>query len=259
MAGSPLFDLSGKVALITGSSRGIGRAIAEAMAEAGAKVAISGRKAESCEAAAKEMTARGHSVLAVPGNVSAKDDLQRLVDTTMKTWGRIDILVCNAGINPAYGPLASVSDAAFDKIMGTNVRSTFWLCNMVIPQMAERRDGAVILMASIAGLRGNSVIGTYGISKAAEMQLARNLALEWGPQNIRVNAIAPGIVKTEFARALWEDQERLKRVEAMAPLRRIGEPREIAGIAVFLASPAGSFVTGQTIVADGGVTIGEAV
>lgn len=259
MAGRSLFDLSGKVALITGSSRGIGRAIAEAMAEAGAKVTISGRKAESCDRAAQEMTARGFSVLAVPGNVSSKDDLQRLVDATLAKWGRIDILVCNAGINPAYGPLTSVSDAAFDKIMGTNVRSTFWLCNMVIPQMAERRDGAVILMASIAGLRGNSVIGTYGISKAAEMQLARNLALEWGPSNIRVNAIAPGIVKTEFARALWEDQERLKRVEAMAPLRRIGEPHEIAGIAVFLASAAGSFVTGQTIVADGGVTIGEAV
>ena len=259
MAGSSLFDLSGKVALITGSSRGIGRAIAEAMAEAGAKVVISGRKPEICNTTAAELIARGHSALAVPGNVSVKEDLQRLVDTTMAKWGRIDILVCNAGINPAYGPLTSVSDAAFDKIMGTNVRSTFWLCNMVIPQMAERRDGAVILMASIAGLRGNSVIGTYGISKAAEMQLARNLALEWGPKNIRVNAIAPGIVKTDFARALWEDQERLKRVEAMAPLRRIGEPREIAGIAVFLASPAGSFVTGQTIVADGGVTIGEAV
>jgi dehydrogenase/reductase SDR family protein 4 len=259
MAGSSLFDLSGKVALITGSSRGIGRAIADVMAEAGARVVISGRKAEPCNVAAAELTARGYSALAVPGNVSSKEDLQRLVDTTMAKWGRIDILVCNAGINPAYGPLASVSDAAFDKIMGTNVRSTFWLCNMVIPQMAERRNGAVILMASIAGLRGNSVIGTYGISKAAEMQLARNLALEWGPQNIRVNAIAPGIVKTEFARALWEDAERLKRVEAMAPLRRIGEPREIAGIAVFLASKAGSFVTGQTIVADGGVTIGEAV
>jgi NAD(P)-dependent dehydrogenase (short-subunit alcohol dehydrogenase family) len=256
---SSLFDLSGKVALITGSSRGIGRAVAEAMAEAGAKVVISGRKAESCQAAADALTARGHDVLAVPGNVSSKDDLQHLVDAALATWKRIDILVCNAGINPVYGPLASVSDAAFDKVMGTNVRSTFWLCNMVIPQMAARRDGTVILMASIAGLRGNSVIGTYGISKAAEMQLARNLALEWGPQNIRVNAIAPGIVKTEFARALWEDAERLKRVEALAPLRRIGEPREIAGIAVFLASAAGSFVTGQTIVADGGVTIGEAV
>lgn len=257
--GSSLFDLGGKVALVTGSSRGIGRAVAEAMAEAGAKVVISGRKPESCQKAVEELTAQGHAAIGIPGNVSSKDDLQRLTDTALAKWGRIDILVCNAGINPVYGPLASVEDAAFDKVMGTNVRSTFWLCNMVIPQMAARRDGAVILMTSIAGLRGNSVIGTYGISKAAEMQLARNLALEWGAQNIRVNAIAPGIVRTEFARALWEDKERLSRVEAMAPLRRIGEPREIAGIAVFLASAAGSFVTGQTIVADGGITIGEAV
>jgi len=259
MAGSSLFDLSGKVALITGSSRGIGRAIAEAMAEAGAKVVISGRKADRCKAAVDELSRQGHTALGVPCNVSSKDDLRRLTDTTLQAWGRIDILVCNAGINPVFGPLASVEDSAFDKVMGTNVRSTFWLCNMVIPQMAERRDGAVVLMASIAGLRGNAVIGTYGISKAAEMQLARNLALEWGPQNIRVNAIAPGIVRTDFARALWEDKERLARVEAMAPLRRIGQPREIAGIAVFLASAAGAFVTGQTIVADGGITIGEAV
>ena len=259
MAGSSLFDLSGKVALITGSSRGIGRAVAEAMAEAGAKVVISGRKAETCKAAVDELSRQGHTAMAVPCNVSSKEDLRRLTDTTLSAWGRIDILVCNAGINPVYGPLATVEDSAFDKVMGTNVRSTFWLCNMVIPQMAERRDGAVILMASIAGLRGNAVIGTYGISKAAEMQLARNLALEWGPQNIRVNAIAPGIVRTDFARALWEDKERLARVEAMAPLRRIGQPREIGGIAVFLASAAGSFVTGQTIVADGGITIGEAV
>lgn len=259
MTGSPLFDLTGKIALITGSSRGIGRAIAEAMAEAGAKVVISSRKADSCKAAVDDLTARGFSAIAVPCNVSSKEELQHLVDTTMAKWGRVDILVCNAGINPVYGPLASVSDAAFDKVMGTNLRSSFWLCNMVIPQMAERRDGAVILISSIAGLRGNAVIGTYGISKAAEMQLARNLALEWGPQNVRVNAIAPGIVRTEFARALWEDEERMERVEATAPLRRIGEPREIAGIAVFLASPAATFITGQTIVADGGVTIGEAV
>ncbi len=254
-----LFDLAGKTALITGSSRGIGRAIAEAMAEAGATVVISSRRADACEATAQAIRDRGQQAIAIPCNVSAKDDLQKLVDETTARLGRIDILVCNAGINPALGPLASVSDAAFDKVMGTNVRSNFWLCNMVIPQMAARRDGAVIIIASIAGLKGNAVIGTYGISKAASMQLARNLALEWGPHNVRVNAIAPGLVKTDFARALWEDEERRKRVEAMAPLRRLGEPQDIAGVAVFLASPAGAFVTGQTIVADGGVTIGEAI
>ncbi|HEX9464587.1 MAG TPA: SDR family oxidoreductase [Alphaproteobacteria bacterium] len=259
MAGNSLFDLSGKVALITGSSRGIGRGIAEAMADAGAKVVISSRKADACAAAVDELARRGHAALAVPCNVSSKDELQRLVDTTLDKWGRIDTLVCNAGINPAFGPLAKIEDSAFDKIMGTNLRSTFWLCNMAIPQMAARRDGSVILISSIAGLKGNSVIGTYGISKAAEMQLARNLALEWGHHNIRVNAIAPGIIRTDFARALWEDKERLKRVEAMAPLGRIGEVPEVAGIAVFLAAPAGAFITGQVIVADGGITIAEAV
>lgn len=253
-----LFDLTGKVALITGSSRGIGKAIAEAMAEAGARVVISSRKADACKAVADALRGRGLQAIDVPCNVSSKEELQRLVDATMREWGRIDILVGNAATNPVYGPMSQVSDSAFDKVMGTNVRSNFWLCNMVIPQMAERKDGAVILVASIAGLKGNTTIGTYGISKAAEMQLARNLALEWGPHNIRVNAIAPGVVRTDFARALWEEDERRKRLEAATPLRRIGEPEDIAGLAVFLASRAGSFITGQSIVADGGRTIGEA-
>ncbi len=259
MRNGGMFDLGGKVALITGSSRGIGRAIAEAMAEQGARVVISSRKADACEAVAADLKGRGRHAIAMPCNVSSKEELQRLVDATIATWGRIDILVCNAATNPVFGPLSQVPDAAFDKVMGTNVRSNFWLCNMVIPQMAERRDGAVILVASIAGIKGNTTIGTYGISKAAEMQLARNLALEWGPHNIRVNAIAPGVVRTDFARALWEDDAKRKRLEAATPLRRIGEPHDIAGLAVLLASPAGSFITGQSIVADGGRTIAEAV
>lgn len=253
-----IFDLTGKVALITGSSRGIGKAIAEAMAAAGAKVVISSRKAEACNAVAAELRGRGLQAIAVPCNVSSKEELQRLVDATMREWGRIDILVGNAATNPVFGPMSQVPDSAFDKVMGTNVRSNFWLCNMVIPQMAERRDGAVILVASIAGIKGNTTIGTYGISKAAEMQLARNLALEWGPHNVRVNAIAPGVIRTDFARALWEDDDRRKRLEAATPLRRIGEPEDVAGLAVFLASSAGTFITGQSIVADGGRTIAEA-
>jgi NAD(P)-dependent dehydrogenase (short-subunit alcohol dehydrogenase family) len=253
------FDLVGKVALITGSSRGIGRAIAASMAEAGARVVISSRKREACDAVAGELRGRGHQAIAVSCNVSSKEELQRLVDATLKEWGRIDILVGNAATNPVYGPMSQVPDSAFDKVMGTNVRSNFWLCNMVIPQMAERRDGAVILVASIAGIKGNTTIGTYGISKAAEMQLARNLALEWGPHNIRVNAIAPGVIRTDFARALWEEEGRRKRLEEATPLRRIGEPEDIAGLAVFLASSAGSFITGQSIVADGGRTIAEAM
>jgi NAD(P)-dependent dehydrogenase (short-subunit alcohol dehydrogenase family) len=178
-----------------------------------------------------------------------------MVADTLAKWGRIDILVCNAATNPVYGPMAKASDDEFDKIMGTNVRSNFWLCNLVIPQMAERRDGAVIIVSSIAALKGNAVIGLYGVSKAADAGLVRNLAVEWGPSNIRINAIAPGLVKTDFARALWEDDKIRTLREAQTPLRRLGEADDIGGIAVMLASRAGNFITGQMIVADGGVTI----
>ena len=252
---SPLFDLSGKVALITGSTKGIGRAIARQMALAGARVVISSRKADACDEVKRAFDAEGLESVALPCNVARKAELENLVAGTLAAFGRIDILVCNAATNPVYGPTASASDEAFDKIMGTNVRSVWQLCNMVIPQMAERGDGAVILVSSIAALRGNGVIGLYGVSKAADAGLARNLACEWGPQNVRVNAILPGLVKTDFARALWEDDANRKTREAQTPLRRIGKPDDIAGIAVMLAGPAGAFITGQTIVADGGVTI----
>ena len=250
-----MIDLKGKVALITGSSRGIGKAIAEQYAAHGARVVISSRKAEACEAVAKELTDQGYEAIAVPCHIGDKGELQKLVDATMKQWGRIDVLVANAATNPVYGTMAELSDEAYDKIMNTNVKSTWQLCNMVLPQMAERGDGAVILLSSIAALRGNTVIGCYGMSKAAEAALARNLALEWGPHNIRINSIAPGLVKTDFAKALWEDPERLKRVENQTPLRRIGEPDDIAGVALFLGSRMGAYVTGQTIVADGGETV----
>lgn len=252
---SPLFDLSGKVAVITGSTKGIGKAIARHMALAGAKVVISSRKAEACAQVKAEFDAEGLNAIAVPCNVARKDALENLVAATMQTYGRIDVLVCNAATNPVYGPTASASDEAFDKIMGTNIRSVWQLCNMVIPQMAARQDGAVVIVSSIAALRGNDVIGLYGVSKAADAGLARNLAVEWGPSNIRVNAILPGLVRTDFARALWEDDANRARRESATPLRRLGEPDDIAGIAVMLASQAGAFITGQTIVADGGVTI----
>ena len=251
---NPLFDLSGKVALITGSTRGIGRAIAEEMARCGARVVISSRKADACEAVAAELKAAGHEAIAVPCHVGRKEDLQRLVDTTLQAWGRIDVLVCNAATNPVYGPTSELTDDAWDKIMDTNVKGTFWLSNMVLPQMAERGEGAVIMLSSIAGLRGNTVIGTYGVSKAAEAALARNLAAEWGPKGIRVNAIAPGLVRTDFAKALIDDPERVRRAAEKTPLRRIGEPVDIAGLAVFLAAPASAYITGQVIVADGGET-----
>jgi NAD(P)-dependent dehydrogenase (short-subunit alcohol dehydrogenase family) len=255
---SSLFDLTGKTALITGSSKGIGRAIAERMAEHGARVVISSRKAEACEAVAAGIIAKGGEAVVIPANIGHKAQLQGLVDQTIAKWGGIDILVCNAAVNPYFGPSINCPDEAFDRIMGSNVRSNFWLCNMVLPQMAARGGGAIVIISSIAGLRGTPTLGAYGISKAADTALARNLAVEWGGQNIRANCIAPGLVRTDFARALWEDPEILRKRVKDSPLPRIGEPDEIAGAAVFLASPAGSFTTGQVFVIDGGVTIGGA-
>jgi NAD(P)-dependent dehydrogenase (short-subunit alcohol dehydrogenase family) len=251
-----LFDLSGKVALVTGSTRGIGRAIAEELARAGARVAISSRKADACAAVGAEFERAGYEVLARPCNVSRKEDLQALVDATCAKWGgRIDIVVANAATNPYYGPLTGISDEAFDKIVGNNVKSVLWLAAMTLPAMASHGGGSFTLVGSIGGLLANTVIGAYGVSKAAGHHLVRNLAAEWGPKNVRVNAIAPGLIKTDFARALWEDEARRAERLADTPLRRLGEPRDIAGIAVFLASDAAAFITGQCIVADGGVSI----
>ena len=250
-----LFDLSGKVALITGSSKGIGRAIAEAMAAFGAKVVVSSRKREVCEEVKTAIVKMGGDAVVIPCNIGNKDELQHLVDETKKAFGSIDILVCNAAVNPHFGSSQEIPDSAFDKVMGTNVRSNHWLCQMVIPGMAERGNGAVIIVSSVAGLKGSDRLGAYAISKAADMQMARNLAVEWGPRNVRVNCIAPGIVKTDFARALWENPSIHDKAVRAYPLRRIGEPQEIAGAAVFLASAAGNFTTGQTIVMDGGATI----
>ncbi len=250
-----MFDLKDKVALITGSTKGIGKSIAEEMAAGGAKVVISSRKAEACETVAKELAGKGFAAISLPCNIAHKEQLRQLVDATMKQLGKIDILVCNAATNPVYGPTAQAGDEAFDKIMGNNIKSNWWLCNMVIPQMAERKDGVVIIISSIAALKGNTVLGLYGVSKAADTALVRNYACEWGPFNIRVNAILPGLIKTDFARALWENDKTRKAREAVTPLRRLGEPEEIGGVAVFLASRAGSYITGQTIIADGGVTI----
>src|SRR5579872_6250999 len=253
-----MFDLHGKVALITGSSRGIGLAIAKRMAEHGAKVVISSRKGDACAKVATEIQDAGGTALAHAANISDRAELQALVDHTLREWGKVDILVCNAAVNPHFGPLRTIDDAAFDKIMASNVRSNLWLCNMVIPQMAERKDGAVIVISSIAGLKGNTHLGAYGISKAADFELVRNLAVEWGAANVRINAIAPAIVRTDFARKLWEDPEIYAKAVKNYPLGRIGEPDDVAGAAIFLAARAGAFVTGQVIVVDGGVTISDA-
>ncbi|MBC6440094.1 MAG: SDR family oxidoreductase [Rhodospirillales bacterium] len=250
-----LFDLEGQVAIVTGGSRGIGRAICTRMAEAGAKVVVSSRKPDACEEVVGEIGAKGGQAMAVACNVSHIDQLRNLVDRTMAAWGKVDCLVGNAAVNPHYGPMTDIGESAFEKIVNCNIRANLWLSRMVLPQMAERRDGTIILLSSIAGIRGTDDIGMYGVSKAAAMAMARNLAVRWGEHNIRINTIAPGLVRTDFAKVLWENAERLGKVEARYPLRRIGEPDDIAGIAVFLASRAGRYITGQTIVADGGSTL----
>src|SRR5258706_3896823 len=248
-----LFNLSGKVALVTGSTRGIGRSIAEELARAGAKVAISSRKAEACQQVRIELEKQNLEVLAQPCNVSRKEDLQALVDAAMAKWGRIDIVVANAASNPYYGPLTDIGDEAFDKIFANNLKSVLWLAAMTLPGM--KNGGSFTLVGSIGGLIANTVIGAYGMSKAGGHHLVRHLAAQCGPKNVRVHAIPPGLIKTEFARALWEDEKRAAERVSNTPLRRLGEPRDIGGIAVFLASDAAAFITGQVIVADGGVTI----
>ena len=252
-----LFDLSGKSAIITGSSRGIGKAIAERLAEHGARVVISSRKAGPCQEVADAINARHGEgrAIAIPANIGSKEDLRRLVDETEAVVGQVDILVCNAATNPYAGPMAGISDEQFEKILQNNVISNHWLIQMVAPGMLRRKDGAVIVVSSIGGLRGNARLGAYNVSKAADLQLVRNLAVEWGPSNVRVNCIAPGLVQTDFAKYLWENPDLLKQVTDPAPLKRIGQPDEIAGAAVYLASPASSYMTGQTLVVDGGITI----
>ena len=252
-----LFDLTGKTALITGSSRGIGKAIAHRMAEHGANVVVSSRKLDACELAVAEINAavKRPAAVAIAANIALKEQLQSLVDQTVARFGHIDALVCNAASNPYFGPQAGISDEQFGKILQNNIISNHWLIAMVAPAMIERRDGSITIISSIGGLKGSTMIGAYCISKAADMQLARNLAAEYGPSNVRVNCIAPGLIKTDFAKALWDNPDILEQSTAAAPLRRIGTPDEIAGMAVLLAAKAGAFTTGQSFVIDGGVTV----
>ncbi|RYC30803.1 SDR family oxidoreductase [Lichenibacterium minor] len=252
-----LFDLTGKVAVVTGASRGIGRAVALRLAEHGARVVVSSRHRDACQAVVDEVeAARGPGrALAVEASISSKDDLSRLVDETEAGFGPVDVLVCNAASNPYYGPLAGIGDAQFRKILDNNVLSNHWLIQRVAPGMAARGGGSIVVVSSIGGLRGSPVIGAYNVSKAADLQLARNYAVEFGARNVRVNCICPGLIRTDFARALWEDEAALAERLKGTPLGRIGEPDEIAGAAVFLASDASRYCTGQAIVIDGGVTI----
>ena len=252
-----IFSLKNKVIVITGSSRGIGKSIAEECAKLGAKVVISSRKLEACEAAADEINNALNEKSAIPiaANISNPDDLEVLVNKTNDEFGKIDVLVCNAASNPYMGGMEDIPLEMFDKIMANNVRSNHILTNLVLPQMKARNDGSIIIVSSIGGLRGSSILGTYNMSKAADIAMVKNIAAEFGPFNIRANAIAPGLIKTDMAKALWENPKILENVTSTNPLRRIGEPVEIAGIAVLLASRAGGYINGETIVVDGGSTV----
>ena len=250
------FDMTGKVAIITGSSRGIGEAIAHDMADHGAKVVITSRNLEPCQAVADAINAK-HSgaAIAVASSLSSKESLQAMVDAGRAAFGRIDVLVCNAASNPHYGPMETITDEQFRKTLDHNIVAQHWLITMVAPDMRARKSGSIILISSIGGLRGSPILGAYAITKAADIQMAKNLAREFGPDNVRINCIAPGLVRTDFAKALWEDPENLKRSTSGACLGRIGEPHEISGAAVFLGSEASSFMTGQTLTIDGGVVV----
>lgn len=252
-----MFDLKDQVVVITGSSRGIGRSIAELMAKAGARVVVSSRKLAACEEVVAAIRAGGGEAIAVLCNVSDKEQLRGLVDAAMTTWGRLDSLVCNAAVNPYYGSMATMPEEAYDKVMNCNVKSNFLLCNMAASHMAAGGGGSITIVSSIGGNQGSATLAAYGISKAADFSLAKNLAIEWGPQGIRANCIAPGLIKTDFSRELWENQALLKNVETGTPLRRMGTPDDIGGVAVFLASRAAAYLTGQTIIVDGGISVKE--
>ncbi len=252
---SSLFDLRGKVAIVTGSSRGIGFASARGMSEHGAKVVICSRKAEACDAAASEIRLAGGEAIAVPCNIGRKDELQRVVDAAHDAWGRVDVVMANAAIHPWVGSVLDLKEETFAKFMQVNVQSSIWLAQMTLPGMLERGYGRFIVVASIVGLLGDPMTGTYGLTKAADMQFVRNLACEFASRGVTANCIAPGTFKTEMARSQWEDEALVRWYQGRNPSRRFGEVDEIAGLAVLLASPSGGYINGQTIAVDGGHTV----
>ena len=249
-----LFDLTGQVALITGASKGMGKSMAMALAEHGSKVVVSSRKLDQCEETAAEINAAcgEERAIAIACNIGYKEQLQALVDETRERLGPIDTLIANAGVNPFYGPMSEIPDEAFDKTMNSNLRSNHWLCQMVSPDMLEKGRGAIMITASVGAFGPSDTLGTYNISKMADIALVRNLAMEWGPKGIRVNALCPGLIRTDFAKALWDNPEAAKRVTEQTPMRRFGEADDFKGIAVFVASDASAYVTGQALTVCGG-------
>jgi NAD(P)-dependent dehydrogenase (short-subunit alcohol dehydrogenase family) len=252
-----MFRLDGQVAIVTGSSRGIGRAIAETMADRGAAVVISSRKIGPCEEVRDGILAKGGRAIALKCNTGAKEDLAELLRVTLAEFGRLDAVVANVAVNPHYGPLSTIGDDAWDKIMAVNIKSNLWLANMALPEIAKQGGGSFTIISSIGALGGNLAIPAYNISKLADVALVKNLAVEWGPKNIRVNAVLPGLVRTDFAKALWEDPATLKATLRSTPMGRIGEVGDLGGVGAFLAMPAAAYITGQSIVVDGGSTVGS--
>lgn len=252
-----IFDLTDRVALVTGASKGMGLSMAEGLAEHGAKVVVSSRKLDQCELACEQINEKCGSerAIALACNIGYKEQLEELVAQTRSRLGPIDVLVSNAGVNPFYGPMSEIPDSAYDKIMNSNVRSNHWLCQMVAPDMVDKGKGSMMITASTGAFSGSLTLGTYNISKLADIALVRNVALEYGPSGIRVNAICPGLIKTDFARALWDNPAAKQNAETNTPLRRLGESEDLKGIAVFLASDASSYITGQAIAVCGGTNM----
>lgn len=252
-----LFSLAGKTALITGATRGIGLAIARAYGRAGARLVITSENIDDCRHVATTLSREGIDAWPINADLGQQTDVNALADAVLDRFGGLDALVCNAGVAPHMGPLATACDQDWDTTLTINLRSALWLTTALIPSMAARGGGSVVLMASIAGVRGNKSLGLYGLSKAALAQLARNLAVEWGPANVRVNAISPGVIQTEFARPLTDSPALMEKRLALTPLRRVGMPEEVAGLALLLATAAGGFMTGQNLIVDGGTTVGD--
>ena len=257
MAETTLFDLTGKVALLTGASKGMGLAMAQALAGHGATVVISSRKQDQLDAAAAAINEacgaqRAHAVAA---NAGRKQELQALVDKTHELAGPIDILIGNAGVNVHYGNISEIPDEAYEKTMATNVQANLWLARMVVPDMIEKGAGSMMFTSSVGAFKPSSTLGLYGVSKLALIGLVRNLALEYGPKGIRANAICPGLVRTDFAKALWDNPEAEERANSQIPLRRLGEADDFGGVAVFLASDASRYMTGQALTICGGTNM----
>ena len=257
MVSTKLFDLTGKVALLTGASKGMGKAMAEGLAEHGANVMLSSRKLDACRAAADEINqrvgaARAHAFAC---NAGYKEQLLALVNATHEKLGPIDIVIGNAGVNPFYGSMSKIPDEAYDKIMSTNVKANHWLAQMVVPDMIEKGRGSIMFTSSTGAFTPSLVLGAYAISKLAVIGLVRNLAAELGPRGVRVNAICPGLIRTDFAQALWDNPEAEQRANQEIPLRRLGEADDLKGLAVFLGSDASAYVTGQALTVCGGANM----